>query len=117
MQDIEKFANQVMQNATKDEENYKFDPILILTIISVIVGIIRLMLSCNIFGRNAYQRIQNPGFVDSIMIKKVINQKTPKEFKHMKEQIKQAVLEESKKISEETFSNMVIQVKENKEYK
>lgn len=117
MKDIEDFANQVMSNATKDDQTYKFDPILILTIISVIVGIIRLMISCNLFGKNAYHRMQNPGFIDSIMIKRVINQKTPKEFKHMKDQIKQAVMEESKKISSTQFDNMVHQVIVNKEYK
>lgn len=117
MKYIEEFANEVMSNATKDDENYKFDPILILTIISIIVGIIRLMISCNLFGKNAYTRMQNPGFIDNIMIKRVINQKTPKEFKHMKDQIKQAVLEESKKISSIKFDNMVHQVITNKEYK
>lgn len=115
MNDIKNFANKVVASATKKEENYQFDPILILTVISVIVGIIRLMISCNIFGKDNYDRIQNPGIVDSLMIRKIINEKTPPEFKHLKDQIKQAVLEESKKMSKESFNSMLQEVKMNKD--
>lgn len=114
MNEIKKFAEQVVSNTTKNDKNYQFDPILILTVISVIVGIIRLMINCNLFGKNAYDRIQKPGIIDSVMINRIVNKQTPEEFKHLKNEIKNAVLEESKKISKESFNTMVEQVKTGK---
>lgn len=111
---INELAQNICQSATKNDHKFAFDPLTILTIISIIVGIIRIMISCNIFGRNAYNRIKSPGLIDRTIINRVVSNKLPKEMQHLKSEIVKSVIEQASKLDEQSFMSMVQEVKEGK---
>jgi len=110
MNEIDKFAQDVSKDVYDDSPNYG-SIIITLMIISIIVNTLRLMMSCNLFGRNIEDRIKNPGRLDKILLKKAIKNKIPPECAHLKDQIQEQILSKSKNLSSVQIQQMAEEAK------
>lgn len=110
MSDIDDFAANVASDIKDDSEN--FSSIMItLMVISIIINAIRLMMACNLFGRNLEDRIKNPNRLDQILLRRSIKNNLPSEFIHLKDQIQKQILDKSKTLTSTQIQNMVLEVK------
>lgn len=107
MSETDNLAKEIASNIKDSEKNYSFDLGLIVIIGSIIINIIQLLMKCNMFGRSLEDRIKNPGTLDKILLRKAIKDKLPKEYAHLRPQMQELILAESKKISSEKFQSIV----------
>lgn len=107
MSTIDELAKEIASNIEDGEKNYTFDLGLIIMIGSIIISVIQLLMKCNIFGRSLEDRVKNPGVLDKILLRKAIKDKLPKEYAHLRPQMQDLILAESKKISSEKFQSIV----------
>jgi hypothetical protein len=111
--EIDNFAASVAEGVT-DESN-KFGSLMItLMIVSIVVSILRLMQSCNLFGKTMEERIKNPGPVDRMLLKKAIRDNLTKDQLHLKGQIFEEVLKKTPQLSSAQIQKMVQEMKESK---
>lgn len=109
--EIESFASSVASEV-KDDSN-KFGSLMItLMIVSIIVNILRLMQSCNIFGKKMKDRIKNPGPIDRLLLKKAIKDNLTKDQQHLRGQIFEEILKKTPELSENQINQMVKEMKE-----
>jgi hypothetical protein len=106
MNETEELAKQIASNINDGEKNYSFDFGLIVIIGSIIISVMQLLMKCNMFGRSLEDRIKNPGTLDKILLRKAIKDKLPKEYSHLRPQMQDLILAESKKISSEKFQSI-----------
>lgn len=107
MTETDNLAKEIASHITDGEKNYSFDFGLIVIIGSIIISIIQLLMKCNVFGRSLEDRVKNPGVLDKILLRKAIKDKLPKEYAHLRPQMQDLILAESKKISSEKFQSIV----------
>lgn len=107
MSEINNLAKEIAANIEDGEKNYSFDFGLIVIIGSIIISVVQLLIKCNIFGRSLEDRIKNPGVLDKILLRKAIKDKIPKEYAHLRSQMQDLILAESKKISSEKFQSII----------
>lgn len=108
---IECVAHKVASYAAVKDEKYSVDPIIVLTIISIIVNVTRLIYECRKDKNDITDQIQNRSLVYKFLLRKEIRKKC-KERKD-RDIIYQAMLDVSKNLSmKEIFS--IIEEVENK---
>lgn len=109
--EIDKFAASVAEGVT--DESKKFGSLMItLMIISIIVSTLRLLQSCNLFGKKIEDRIKNPGPVDRFLLKKAIRNNLTKGQQHLRGQIFEEMLKKTPQLSSEQISKMIQETKE-----
>jgi len=109
--EIDNFAASIAGDV-KDESN-KFGSLMItLMIVSIIVSTLRLLQSCNLFGKKMEDRIKNPGPIDRILLKKAIRDNLTKDQQHLRGQIFEEMLKKTPQLSSEQISKMISEVKE-----
>lgn len=108
---VNELAKEIASNIEDDENNYSFDLGLIVIIGSIIIGVLQLLMKCNIFGRSLEDRVKNPSALDKILLRKAVKDKLPKEYAHLRSQVQELILAESKKISSESFQSIVQEAK------
>ena len=111
MSEIDNLAKEIASNIEDGKKNYSFDFGLIVIIGSIIISVIQLLMKCNVFGRSLEDRIKNPGALDKILLRKAIKDKLPKEYNHLRPQMQDLILAESKKISSEKFQSIIQEAK------
>lgn len=107
MKATEELAREIASNINDGEKNYSFDLGLIVIIGSIIIGVLQLLMRCNVFGRNLEDRVKNPGPLDKILLRKAVKSKLPKEYAHLRPQIQDLILAESQKMSSEKFQSII----------
>jgi hypothetical protein len=107
---VDKFSAEVASDV-KDESSRFGSVIITLMVISIVVNIIRLMMSCNLFGKPLEARIKNPGPLDRILLKKAVRDGLTKDQRVLQGQIYEGILSKSKKLTSEQLSAMVEEVK------
>ena len=107
MSEIDKISKNIASKINDNNKNYSFDLGLIITIGSIIIGIIQLLIKCNVFGKNLEDRIKNPGLLDKILLRKAIKNKLPKEYSHLRSQVQDLILEQTKELSSEKFQSII----------
>jgi hypothetical protein len=108
---VNELAKEIASNIEDGENNYSFDFGLIVIIGSIIIGVLQLLMKCNVFGRSLEDRVKNPGALDKILLRKAVKNKLPKEYAHLRPQIQDLLLAESKKLSSENFQSIVQEAK------
>jgi hypothetical protein len=103
MSAIDELSKNIASNIEDGDNNYSFDFGLIVIIGSIIIGVLQLLMKCNVFGRSLEDRIKNPGPIDKILLRKAVKDKLPKQYAHLRPQVQDLILAESKKISSENF--------------
>jgi hypothetical protein len=93
-------------------KDYSFDVGLIVTIGYIIISIIQLLIKCNVFGGKLENRIKNPGPIDQILLRRAIKNKLPKEYYHLRDQIKDQILLDVKNLSNDQIKNMVMEAED-----
>ena len=106
---IEDFSKNIASNIQDDDKNYSFDLGLIITIGYIIVNIIQLLIKCNVFGGKLENRIKNPGPIDQILLRRAIKNHLPKEYSHLRDQIKDQILVDVKTLSNEQIKNIIME--------
>ena len=91
-------------------EGYQFDFGLIVIIGSIIIGVIQLLMRCNIFGRSIECKLRNPNLIDKIMLKRVINDKLPKDKQHLATQIRSQLLSQCSSLSSESIQSILKEI-------
>jgi hypothetical protein len=104
MSATEDLAKEIASNIEDGENNYSFDFGLIIIIGSIIIGVLQLLMKCNVFGRSLEDRVKNPGPLDKILLRKAVKDKLPKEYAHLRPQVQDLILAESKKNNIGKFS-------------
>jgi hypothetical protein len=104
---IEDFSRNIASNIQDDDKNYSFDSALIITIGYIVINIIELLIKCNVFGRKLEDRIKNPGQIDQILLRRAIKNHLPKEYSHLRDQIKDQILADVKTLSNDQIKNIV----------
>lgn len=115
-EEIDNFATSVANNI-KDESNRFGSLVITLMIVSIIVSILRLMQSCNFFGKSIEQRIKNPGPIDRALLKRTIRQKLNKDQLHLSGELYKQILSKTPDLSSQQINQMMEEVKEMKEGK
>ena len=108
---IDELAKEIASNIEDGENNYSFDFGLIVIIGSIIIGVLQLLMKCNVFGRSLEDRVKNPGALDKILLRKAVKDKLPPEYAHLRPQLQELILAESKKISSESFQSIIQEAK------
>lgn len=108
---VNELAKEIASNIEDGEKNYSFDFGLIVIIGSIIIGVLQLLMKCNVFGRSLEDRVKNPGVLDKILLRKAVKDKLPKEYAHLRPQVQDLLLAESKKISSESFQSIIQEAK------
>lgn len=109
--EIENFAASVAENV-KDESN-KFGSLMItLMIISIVVSVLRLLQSCNLFGKTLEQRMKNPGPVDRLLLKKAVRDNLTKEQQYLQGQIFQELLKKTPHLTSAQIEKMAQETRE-----
>lgn len=111
MSEIDNLAKEIASNIEDGKKNYSFDFGLIVIIGSIVISVIQLLMKCNVFGRSLEDRVKNPGALDKILLRKAIKDKLPKEYNHLRPQMQDLILAESKKISSEKFQSIIQEAK------
>jgi hypothetical protein len=111
MSATEDLAKEIASNIEDGENNYSFDFGLIIIIGSIIIGVLQLLMKCNVFGRSLEDRVKNPGPLDKILLRKAVKDKLPKEYAHLRPQVQDLILAEAKKITSENFQSIVQEAK------
>jgi len=106
---IEDFSRNIASNIQDDNKNYSFDSALIITIGYIVINIIELLIKCNVFGRKLEDRIKNPGTIDQILLRRAIKNHLPKEYSHLRDQIKDQILMDVKNLSNDQIKNIVME--------
>jgi hypothetical protein len=106
---IEDFSRNIASNIQDDNKNYSFDSALIITIGYIVINIIELLIKCNVFGRKLEDRIKNPGTIDQILLRRAIKNHLPKEYSHLRDQIKDQILIDVKNLSNDQIKNIVME--------
>jgi hypothetical protein len=106
---IEDFSRNIVSNIQDDNKNYSFDSALIITIGYIVINIIELLIKCNVFGRKLEDRIKNPGTIDQILLRRAIKNHLPKEYSHLRDQIKDQILINVKTLSNDQIKNIVME--------
>lgn len=104
---IEDFSRNIASNIQDDDKNYSFDSALIITIGYIVINIIELLIKCNVFGRKLEDRIKNPGQIDQILLRRAIKNHLPKEYSHLRDQIRDHILADVKTLSNDQIKNIV----------
>ena len=104
---IEDFSKNITANLQDNDKNYSFDIGLIVTIGYIIISVIQLLMKCNVFGGKLEDRIKNPGPIDQILLRRAIKNNLPKEYYHLRDQIKDQILLNVKTLSNDEIKNMV----------
>ena len=55
--------------------------------------------------------MKNPGPLDKVLLRKAVKDKLPKEYAHLRPQVQDLILAESKKITSENFQSIVQEAK------
>jgi hypothetical protein len=108
---VDELAKEIASNIEDGENNYSFDFGLIVIIGSIIIGVLQLLMKCNVFGRSLEDRVKNPGTLDKILLRKAVKDKLPQEYAHLRPQVQELLLAESKKISSESFQSIIQEAK------
>ena len=108
---VDELAKEIASNIEDGENNYSFDFGLIVIIGSIIIGVLQLLMKCNVLGRGLEDRIKNPGPIDKILLRKAVKDKLPQEYAHLRPQVQDLILAESKKISSENFQSIIQEAK------
>jgi len=108
---VNELAKEIASNIEDGDNNYSFDFGLIVIIGSIIIGVLQLLMKCNVFGRSLEDRVKNPGVLDKILLRKAIKDKLPQEYSHLRPQVQELLLAESKKISSESFQSIIQEAK------
>ena len=109
--EIDNFAASIASEV-KDESN-KFGSLMItLMIVSIIVSTLRLLQSCNLFGKTMEDRIKNPGPVDRLLLKKAIRDNLTRDQQHLRGQIFEEMLKKTPQLSSQQISKMIQETKE-----
>lgn len=103
----DELAKDIASNIADDNKNYSFDLGLIIIIGSIIIGVLQLLMKCNVFGRSLENRIKNPGPLDKILLRKAVKNKLPKEYSHLRPQVQDLILEKAKELPSEKFQLIV----------
>jgi hypothetical protein len=111
MSAIDDLSKDIASNIKDGENNYSFDFGLIVIIGSIIIGVLQLLMKCNVFGRSLEDRVKNPGVLDKILLRKAVKDKLPQEYAHLRPQVQDLILTESKKITSENFQSIVQEAK------
>ena len=106
---IEEFSKNIATNINDEDKNYSFDLGLIIIIGSIIINIIKLLIKCNVFGQKMEDRIKNPGPIDQILLRRAIKGNLPKEYSHLRDQIKDQILVNVRNLSNDQIKNMVME--------
>lgn len=112
MDNINNFATKIASNI-KDDNNksYSFDPMFIIVIGSILLNTLKLLMMCNIFGKNLEDRIKNPSLLDKMLLKRSINKNITPEYKHLKDSISKEILANANNLSYEEIFKMVEEAK------
>lgn len=113
MREIDNFAASVAEDV-KDETNRFGSLMIVLMVVSIIVSVLRLMQSCNFFGKSLEQRIKNPGPVDRLLLKKAIRDNLNKEQMHLRGPILEEILKKTPQLSGQQIDRMMQEIKESK---
>ena len=108
---VNELAKEIASNIEDGDNNYSFDFGLIVIIGSIIIGVLQLLMKCNVFGRSLEDRVKNPGVLDKILLRKAIKDKLPQEYSHLRPQVQELLLAESKKISSKSFQSIIQEAK------
>ena len=107
--EIDQFSVQIASKL--NDEKYQFDLGLIVIIGSIIIGVLQLLMKCNVFGRNIEDRIKNPGPLDKILLRKVVKNKLPEEYAGLKTEVQEQILAQVKNLSSESINAMIKEAK------
>lgn len=107
--EVDQFSVQIA--AKLNDNKYQFDLGLIVIIGSIIIGVLQLLMKCNVFGRNIEDRIKNPGPLDKILLRKVVKNKLPQEYAELRTEIQEQILSQVKDLSSESIDAMIKEAK------
>lgn len=106
---IDQFSASIASKLGDDQ--YQFDLGLIVIIGSIIIGVLQLLMKCNVFGRNIEDRIRNPGPLDKILLRKAVKNKLPEQYGSLKTNIQEQILAQVKDLSSESIQAMIKEAK------
>ena len=107
--EINQFSAHIVTNL--NDNKYHFDLGLIVIIGSIVIGILQLLMKCNVFGRKMEDRIRNPGPLDKILLRKAVKNKLPEEYTELKTEIQEQILAQVKNLSSESINAMIKEAK------
>lgn len=110
--EIKDFAASVA-SGVKDDSNKYGSLMITLMIVSIVVSILRLMQSCNLFGKSMEDRIKSPGPIDRLLLKKAIRDNLSRDQRHLSGQIFEEILKNTPKLSSEQIHKMTQEIKGN----
>lgn len=112
MSEIEEFSKEIAGDIRTEGGKYAFDLGLIIIIGSIIINVIQLLMKCNVFGRKMEDRVKNPGPIDKILLSKSIKKELPQEYSHLREDIKEVILNKIQSLPTEKITAMVKEAKD-----
>ena len=110
MSEIENFAASIAEDVHDETERFG-SIVIVLMVVSIIIGTLRLMNDCKLFGRDVEKRIKNPGRLDKLLFKKAIRDNLTKEQMYLKDQIYEQILAKSPNLSSSQVQSMLQEAK------